>query len=198
MKIVEARVHGLVVEPKSQQHIVVLRELDGVRVLPIWIGPGEALAIQRLVQEQEFPRPLTHDLIAMLVEGLKARVTRILISELREATFYATIIVEREGGVLSLDARPSDSIAIALRTKATIFVNEELLQPPQGPEMAPMSPPSPGTGSSGGPSGSGGPGRGGDDDSDGPGGPDDPDDDAARLRRFLEKLSPEDFGKFNL
>ena len=57
MKIVEARVHGLVIEPKSQQHIVVLRELDGVRVLPIWIGPGEALAIQRLVQEQEFPRP---------------------------------------------------------------------------------------------------------------------------------------------
>lgn len=196
MKIVEARVHGLVIEPKSQQHIVVLRELDGVRVLPIWIGPGEALAIQRLVQEQEFPRPLTHDLIAMLVEGLKARVTRILISELREATFYATIIVEREGGVLSLDARPSDSIAIALRTKAAIFVNEELLQPPQGPEMAPMSPPPPASGGAGGPSGPEGSGSSG-----GPGSSDDVeegDDEAARLRRFLEKLSPEDFGKFNL
>ncbi len=187
MNIVEARVHGLVVEPKSQQHIVVLRELDGVRVLPIWIGPSEALAIQRLVQEQEFPRPLTHDLIALLVEGLKARVTRVLITELREATFYATIIVEREGAVLSLDARPSDSIAIALRTKAPIFVNDELLQPPQGPEMAPMSPPSPGSGSSGGPTGP--------ESSDET---EDADDEAARLRRFLEKLSPEDFGKFNL
>lgn len=184
MKIIEARVHGLVVEPKTQQHIVVLRELDGVRVLPIWIGPGEALAIQRLVQEQEFPRPLTHDLIALLVEGFKARVARVVITELREATFYATIFVEREGGMLALDARPSDSIAIALRTKAPVYVNETLLQPPQGPELATSVPPV-------GPSGPSGP--------SGPDAPDDEEvDDAERLRRFLEKLSPEDFGKFNL
>lgn len=172
------------VEPKTQQHVVVLRELDGVRVLPIWIGPGEALAIQRLAQEQEFPRPLTHDLIAMLVEGFKARVARVVITELREATFYATIFVEREGGMIALDARPSDSIAIALRTKATLFVNEELLQPPQGPELATSIPP-PGPQDPAGPSG--------------PETPGDEDvDDAERLRRFLEKLSPEDFGKFNL
>lgn len=187
MKIIEARVHGLVVEPKTQQHIVVLRELDGVRVLPIWIGPGEALAIQRLAQELEFPRPLTHDLIALLVEGFKARVARIVITELREATFYATVFVEREGGMIALDARPSDAIAIALRTKATILVNEELLQPPQGPELATGIPPAA-------PSGPGGP--------SGPAGPEAPADedidDAERLRRFLEKLSPEDFGKFNL
>lgn len=190
MKIVEARVHGLVVEPKTQQHIVVLRELDGLRVLPIWIGPGEALAIQRLAQEQEFPRPLTHDLIALLVEGFKARVARIVITELREATFYATIFVEREGGMLALDARPSDSIAIALRTKAAIFVNEALLQPPQGPELATGIPPVA-------PSGPGGPS--GPSDPAGPEAPADEDiDDAERLRRFLEKLSPEDFGKFNL
>ena len=185
MKIVEARVHGLVFDPKTQQHVVVLRELDGLRVLPIWIGPGEAMAIQRLVTQEPFPRPLTHDLIALLVEGLKARVTRIVITELREATFYATIIVERDGAVLSLDARPSDSIAIALRTRAPIFVNDALLQPPQGPELATSVPPPPG------PQGPAGP--------PGPDAPEgEPMDDAERLRRFLEKLSPEDFGKFNL
>lgn len=180
MHTVETRVHGLVIEPKTQQHIVVLKELDGVRVLPIWIGPGEALAIQRLVQEQEFPRPLTHDLIALVVEGLKARVTQVVITELREATFYAKIFIERDKELLSIDARPSDSIAIALRTKATIYVNEELLQPPQGPGV-PFTPPDPGPPA--------------------PGDPDTPpseEDDAERLRRFLEKLNPEDFGKFTL
>ena len=181
MKIVETRVHGLVIEPKTQQHIVVLRELDGIRVLPIWIGPGEALAIQRLVQEQEFPRPLTHDLIALVIEGLKARVAQIVITELREATFYAKIFIERDKEVLSIDARPSDSIAVALRTKATIFVNEELLQPPQGPGV-PFTPRDPGKPPA-------------------PGDPDSPpteEDDAERLRRFLEKLNPEDFGKFSM
>ena len=79
MKLVEARVHGLVFEQKSQQHVVVLREADGERVLPIWIGPGEAMAIQRLLTEQAFPRPLTHDLIALVIEGLHARVTRVVI-----------------------------------------------------------------------------------------------------------------------
>lgn len=101
--------------------------------------------------------------------------------------------------MLSLDARPSDSIAIALRTKATIFVNEELLQPPQGPETARADVAAFARHRQlGRSSGSGGPGRAADDDSDGPGGPEDADDEAARLRRFLEKLSPEDFGKFNL
>ncbi len=176
MKIVEARVHGLVFEQKSQQHVVVLRETAGDRVLPIWIGPGEAMAIQRLVTEQAFPRPLTHDLIALVIEGLRARVARIVISELREGTFYATVLIERDSNVLSVDARPSDSIAVALRTRAPIFVNEELLQSPpeQASEVEP--PPAPET----------------------PPAPPSEEEKAEQLRRFLEKLNPEDFGKFQM
>ena len=175
MKIVEARVHGLVFEQKSQQHVVVLREAAGERVLPIWIGPGEAMAIQRLLTEQEFPRPLTHDLIALVIEGLKARVTRVVIAELREGTFYASLLVEREASVLSVDARPSDSIAVALRTHAPIFVNEDLLQAPpgQGSELDPPPPAEP------------------------PAAPTE-EEKAEQLRRFLEKLNPEDFGKFQM
>ena len=175
MKIVEARVHGLVFEQKSQQHVVVLREADGERVLPIWIGPGEAMAIQRLITEQPFPRPLTHDLIALVIEGLRARVTRVVIADLRDGTFYATLLIERDKSVLSIDARPSDSIAVALRTNAPIFVNDELLQQPPGQEAetgppAPEAPPAPPT----------------------------EEEKAEQLRRFLEKLNPEDFGKFQM
>ena len=167
--------HGLVLEQQSQQHIVVLREVDGVRVLPIWIGPGEAMAIQRLVAEQPFPRPLTHDLVALVIEGLKAKVTRVIISDLREGTFYATLLIEREKDVLSIDARPSDSIAIALRAHAPIFVNEELLQPPPEQESESEAPPP-----------------------DAPAPPPSDEDKAEQLRRYLEKLNPEDFGKFQM
>lgn len=175
MNIVEARVHGLVVEPGSQQHVVVLRELDGVRVLPIWIGPGEALAIRRLIAGEPFPRPLTHDLLALVIEGLKARVTRVVITDLKDNTFFATLFVERDQSVLSIDARPSDTIALALRAKAPIFVNDALLQPPPGQEAAaepaePEAPPAPQS----------------------------DEERAEQLRRFLEKLNPEDFGKFQM
>lgn len=176
MKIVEALVHGLVFDPRTQQHVVVLREREGPRVLPIWIGPGEAMAIQRLVTQEPFPRPLTHDLIALVVEGLKARVTRVIIADLKEGTFFATILIEREGGLLSIDARPSDSIAVALRTQATIFVNDDLLQAPPEQHEPGAEPPGP------------------------EGTPPEPsaEDKAEQLRRYLEKLNPEDFGKFQM
>ena len=183
MKVVEARVNGLILEHKTQQNIVILREVDGERILPIWIGPGEAQAIRRMLAEEPFPRPLTHDLLVLLVEGLKARVSRVVIADLRENTFYATVVVQREGEVLSIDARPSDSIAVALRAKAPIFVNEQLLQEP--PKQAPEAEEE---------------------------GGEEPSEESAeeaprelteeekaeQLRRFLEKLSPEDFGKFQL
>ena len=173
MNTVEARVHGLILEHKTQQNIVVLREVDGLRILPIWIGPGEAQAIRRLLSEEPFPRPLTHDLIALVVEGLKAKITRVVIADLRENTFFASVFVERESEVLSIDARPSDSIAIALRAQAPIFVNEKLLQPPPSPEDAE------------------------DADEEKPRELTD-EEKAEQLRRFLEKLNPEDFGKFQM
>jgi len=176
VRVVEARVHGLAVEQGSGQHVVILQETEGPRILPIWIGPSEALAIQRLLAEEAFPRPLTHDLVALIVEGLKARVTRVVISELRESTFHASLFIERDHDVLSIDARPSDSIAVALRTKAPLFVNEALLQdPPSPPAEASETPREP-----------------------------EPtrelteEEKAERLRRMLEKLDPEDFGKFQM
>src|SRR5262249_57407149 len=114
MRIVEVRVNGLMLEHKSQQNIVILREVDGERILPIWIGPGEAQAIRRILSEEPFPRPLTHDLLAIVVEGLKAKITKVVIADLRENTFFASVFIERESEVLSIDARPSDSIALAL------------------------------------------------------------------------------------
>jgi bifunctional DNase/RNase len=170
---VEVRVHGLILEHKSQQNIVILRELDGERILPIWIGPGEAQAIRRILSEEPFPRPLTHDLLHLVVEGLKARVARIVITDLKENTFFASVFIERETEVLSIDARPSDSVAVALRAKAPIFVNEKLLQtPPQVKEEDT------------------------DADEEAPKKALTEEEKAEQLRRFLEKLNPEDFGKF--
>ena len=174
MKVIEAKVNGLILEPKTQQNIVVLRETDGERILPIWIGPGEAQAIRRILAEEPFPRPLTHDLLVLVVEGLKAKVTRVVISDLRENTFYASVFIQRESDLLSLDARPSDSIAIALRARAPIFVNEKLLQPPpQETEASESSEAEPTRELT-------------------------DEEKAEQLRRFLEKLNPEDFGKFQL
>ena len=176
MKVVEARVNGLILERKTQQNVVILREAEGQRILPIWIGPGEAQAIRRILADEPFPRPLTHDLLVLIVEGLKAKVTRVVISDLRENTFFATVVVERDAEVLSIDARPSDSIAVALRARAPIFVNEALLQDPPradeeggGEEEPPEEPREPTE-----------------------------EEKAEQLRRFLEKLNPEDFGKFQL
>jgi bifunctional DNase/RNase len=172
VNVVEAQVKGLILENKTQQNIVILRELDGERILPIWIGPGEAQAIRRILAEDPFPRPLTHDLLCLVVEGLKAKITRVVIGDLRENTFYASVFVERDSEVLSIDARPSDSIALALRARAPIYVNDKLLQtPPAAEEVAPEGEP-----------------------------PRELTDEekAEQLRRFLEKLNPEDFGKFSL
>ena len=180
MNTVEARVHGLILEHKTQQNIVVLREVDGLRILPIWIGPGEAQAIRRILSEEPFPRPLTHDLLHIIVEGLKAKIERVVIADLRENTFFASVIVQRGDDILSVDARPSDSIAIALRAKAPIFVNDKLLQTPpkEGEEAA---------------------GEG-----EGEGAPEEPrraltdEEKAEQLRRYLEDMDPEDFGKFQM
>lgn len=172
MNVVETKVNGLILEQKTQQNIVILREVEGDRILPIWIGPSEAQAIRRILSDEPFPRPLTHDLLYLIVEGLKAKITRVVIADLRENTFYASVIVARDSEVLSIDARPSDSIALALRARAAIFVNEKLLQPP--PQQ----------------------------DEESPGG-ESPrelteEEKAEQLRRYLERLNPEDFGKFQL
>jgi len=180
VKVLEVRVNGLILEHKSQQNIVILREVDGERILPIWIGPGEAQAIRRMLSEETFPRPLTHDLCYLIAEGLKARITKVVIADLRENTFFASVFIERDADVLSIDARPSDSIALALRAKAPIYVNETLLQPPPREEAAASA------------------------EGEGEAETEEParelteEEKAEQLRRYLERLNPEDFGKFQL
>lgn len=178
MSLIEAKVHGLILERKTQQNIVILREAEGERILPIWIGPGEAQAIRRLLSDESFPRPLTHDLLFLVVEGLKAAVGRILISDLKENTFFASIVIERDGQMLSIDARPSDSIALALRAKAPIYVNEALLQPPPREDAEAAEETEEG--------------------GEAPARELTDEEKAEQLRKFLEKLNPEDFGKFQL
>jgi bifunctional DNase/RNase len=108
--------------------VVILQESGGERVLPIWIGPGEASAIAMELAQMKFPRPLTHDLLVSVLGGLGGALQKVIISRVEENTYFAEMIVRRNGEVISIDARPSDSIAIALRTEAEIFAQDELLE----------------------------------------------------------------------
>ena len=105
-----------------------LKELSGERVLPIWIGPGEASAIATELAAMEFARPLTHDLLCTVMKQLGGSLQRVIISRVEDSTYYAELSVLKNGEVISLDARPSDSIAIALRSDTQIFAHEELLE----------------------------------------------------------------------
>lgn len=128
--MIEAKVTGLQYDDKAKSHVVFLSEVDGRRILPIWIGPAEASAIAMELLGKKFQRPLTHDLMAVIVKGLRATVTKVMISDLRENTFYANIVLEREKDheIVNLDARPSDGIALALRTHAPIYLSEKVLE----------------------------------------------------------------------
>ncbi len=125
--MVEVRVQSLGLDPSSNTPVVILREVEGERVLPIWIGPGEASSIAMELASMKFSRPLTHDLIVSVIGGLGGALKRVLITRVLDNTFYAEMIVERDDDVVSIDARPSDSIAVALRTEARIFAQEDLL-----------------------------------------------------------------------
>lgn len=125
-EMLPAKIHGLAVDPESKSPVVILSTEDSTRVLPIWIGHFEAWAIAMELQQLKSKRPLTHDLMSIIITELEARVLRVEVTELREQTFYARICVETKDGVHNIDARPSDSIALALKTKAPIFVNASL------------------------------------------------------------------------
>lgn len=132
--MVKAKINGLALDVTSNSPVVVLAPEDGDLVLPIWIGHFEAWAIAMELSGVASKRPLTHDLLNGVIGQLGGSVTKVEVTELREQTFYAKIFVNRNGQTLEIDARPSDSIALALKAKAPIFVNEELFQarPQQG------------------------------------------------------------------
>ncbi len=132
--MVEVRVDGLALDIASNSPVVILKPVDQEGILPIWIGHYEAWAIAMELSGFSSKRPLTHDLIRELVSQLEANVARVEVTELRDQTFFAQIQLDTTHGRMTIDARPSDSIAIALKAKAPIFANEELLQPraPEG------------------------------------------------------------------
>ena len=125
---VEMKIRGLMVDPSTQQPIVILKDLSGNAVLPIWVGLFEASAIALEVEKAEAVRPMTHDLLRNMVHALDARVERVVVSELRDDTFFAVIWMRQGGQVVTIDARPSDALALALRSDCPIFVDEDVLR----------------------------------------------------------------------
>lgn len=121
-------VHGVNLDMMTNQPVVILREAETKRFLPIWIGQFEATAILMELQGVTPSRPLTHDLLKTVMDTLKATVTRIVVCDLRDGTFYATIDLQANGTKLEIDARPSDAIALAVRNKAPIFASPEVME----------------------------------------------------------------------
>ena len=126
--MIEVKVAHLGLDRATNTPVVILQELDGERVLPIWIGPAEASAIAMELAGVKFARPLTHDLVKQIVVGLGASLARVLISAVKENTYYAELHLTRDDHVIHIDARPSDSIAVALRLAAPIFTQDALLE----------------------------------------------------------------------
>jgi bifunctional DNase/RNase len=124
---IEMTIKGLMVDPITNMPIVILRDKDGQRVLPIWVGIFEANAIALQIENISTPRPMTHDLLRNVIQDLKASVQKIVVCDLQENTFYALIYLAVNGDTVAIDARPSDAIALALRTRAPIFVEETVI-----------------------------------------------------------------------
>lgn len=126
--MIEVRVEGILLDNVNNSPVVLLRELDGDRVLPIFIGPLEASAIAYAIEKTKFPRPLTLDLMRLMVEGLQGRIRRVIITKLESETFFAEVVLEAGERVITIDARPSDSIGLALRCEAPIYVAEAVME----------------------------------------------------------------------
>ena len=126
--LVEVKVQSLGLDRTSNTPVLILQETGGGRVLPIWIGPGEASAIAMQLADMKFARPLTHDLLASVLSGLGGRLQRVVITRVTDSTYFAELVIEKGEAHISVDARPSDSIAVALRADARIFADDELLE----------------------------------------------------------------------
>src|SRR5215467_14154727 len=125
---VEMKIRGLMMDPVTNMTIVILKDSGSDTVLPIWVGIYEANAIALEIEKVSTPRPMTHDLIKNVLTGLDAAVHKVVVTELREDTFYAVNWMEREGRVISIDSRPSDALALALRVDCPIYVEDEVLK----------------------------------------------------------------------
>lgn len=167
--MVEAKVSGVAMDDRYKSPVIILQEKDGERVLPIWIGGSEAHAIMAQLAGKKFQRPLTHDLLVNVITDLKAKVLKVTITDLKDNTFYAEVLLQRQNELVTIDARPSDSIALAVRTNSPIYIAEKLLEGGQW-EKKPKQEKSE---------------------------KEIEEEKAKELKRFLENLRLEDFGKFN-
>ena len=155
-------------DPVTNSPIIILEEIEGKQTLPIWVGLLEATAIASEVEGVRFSRPMTHDLLKDIMDKTDVKITRIEICDLKDNTYYALIHLTNKGEALSIDSRPSDAIALALRTKAPIFVSEEVLKKSKQIEGTRESVPA------------------------------DKSEQGKKWQDILEKLKPEDFGKYKM
>jgi hypothetical protein len=125
---IEMKIRGLMMDPVTNMPIVILKDVNGSAILPIWVGVYEANAIALEIEKVQTPRPMTHDLIKNVLLGLNATVKKVVVTDLRDDTFYALIWLDRNGSSITIDSRPSDALALALRTDAPIFVEEDVLK----------------------------------------------------------------------
>jgi bifunctional DNase/RNase len=124
---IEMTIKGLMIDPITNLPIIILRDKDGQRVLPIWVGMFEANAIALQIENVATPRPMTHDLLKNVIQDLKAEIQKVVVSDLRDNTFYAIIYLDTHGETVAIDARPSDAIALALRAHAPIYVEDSVI-----------------------------------------------------------------------
>jgi bifunctional DNase/RNase len=125
---IEVKIRGLMMDPVTNMPVVVLKDVEGSAILPIWVGIYEANAIALEIEKVQTPRPMTHDLLKNVLLGLQAHVHKVVVNELKDDTFYALIWLERDGQTMAIDSRPSDALALALRLDCPIFVEEEVLK----------------------------------------------------------------------
>jgi bifunctional DNase/RNase len=126
--MLELTIDSIRVSPMNYQRVVILKEKDSDRYLPIWIGPAEADAIAVKLQDLSVPRPLTHDLLNTIIDTLGGKVQHILVSDLHNDTFYAKIVIQVNGNVREIDSRPSDAMALAVRTHVPIYAEESVME----------------------------------------------------------------------
>ncbi len=170
--MLEMKVKGLTLDPLTNMPIVILKDTDEKKVLPIWVGIFEANAIALEMEQVSTPRPMTHDLLKNIIEGFQAQVARIVVNDLKDNTFYAVITINLNGNEVLIDARPSDAIALALRVNAPIFVAEKVIEEAKSIEFTEQV-------ASG--------------EREGENMPESDD-----WKKWLENLKPEDFGKYDI
>jgi hypothetical protein len=162
----EMEISGLTIDPASNSPIVILKSLDGEHALPIWIGILEATAIATELENVRFARPMTHDLFKNFMDMLKIKISKIEVCDLKDNTFFAQIYFSFDGQSYNIDARPSDAMALALRSGCPIFVDDEVLQRSKQLDGEPEAW--------------------------------DKSEKGLEWKEYLEKLSPEDFGKYKM